>query len=55
MLSKKKLMTGYEVLVYSMTDRLWRWEIRWGGTLVRCGTSLSKAAAERDATQEMNA
>jgi hypothetical protein len=40
----------YQVLVYSITLYTWRWEIRSGGTLLRCGTAPTKAAAERTAS-----
>ena len=38
----------YEISVYSITPRLWRWELRCGGALLRCGTALTKIAAERE-------
>jgi hypothetical protein len=37
----------YVLTVYSITAKLWRWEIRCGGALLRCGTAPSRAAAER--------
>jgi hypothetical protein len=36
----------YETSVYSIAPYLWRWEIRCGGALLRCGTAATKAAAE---------
>ena len=39
----------YEVSVYSITANLWRWEIRCGGALFRCGTAPTREAAESDA------
>ena len=36
----------YELSVYPVTPCLWRWEIRCGGALLRCGTAYTKAAAE---------
>jgi hypothetical protein len=36
----------YELSVYAITPLLWRWEIRCGGTLLRCGTALTRAGAE---------
>ena len=36
----------YELSVYPITPDLWRWEIRCGGTLLRCGTALTRVAAE---------
>lgn len=35
----------YQVLIYAITANLWRWELRCGGTLVRCGTAPTRAAA----------
>jgi hypothetical protein len=32
--------------VYSIAPNLWRWEIRFGGALLQCGTAASRAAAE---------
>ncbi len=37
----------YQVSVYPITAHLWRWEIRCGGALLRCGTAPTKVAAER--------
>ena len=45
----------YELTVYPITLKLWRWEIRSGGALLRCGTAATKAAAERDASEVVNA
>jgi hypothetical protein len=36
----------YQHLVYSITPCLWRWEVRCGGALLRCGTTPNQAAAE---------
>jgi hypothetical protein len=36
----------YEIIVYAITPRLWRWEIRCGGALLLCGTAPNKGAAE---------
>jgi hypothetical protein len=33
----------YELSVYPITPSLWRWEIRCGGALLRCGTAPSHA------------
>jgi hypothetical protein len=41
----------YQVSVYPITANLWRWEIRCGGVLVRCGTAATKVAAEREANE----
>jgi hypothetical protein len=37
----------YQTSVYPVTPNLWRWEIRCGGALVRCGTAWNEIAAER--------
>jgi hypothetical protein len=44
----------YQVSVYAVTQYVWRWELRSGGTLVRCGTAPTRAAAERAAKQFAN-
>ncbi len=36
----------YETSIYSIAPNVWRWEIRCGGALLRCGTTSTKAAAE---------
>jgi hypothetical protein len=36
----------YEISVYSITPNLWRWEIRCGGALLRCGTAWTREDAE---------
>jgi hypothetical protein len=36
----------YQVLVYAITANLWRWELRCGGALLRCGTAPTRDAAE---------
>jgi hypothetical protein len=36
----------YELSVYDITPSLWRWEVRCGGALLRCGTASTRAAAE---------
>ena len=40
----------YQISVYSITPNLWRWEVRRGGALVRCGTAPTRIAAEREVT-----
>ena len=37
----------YELSVYPITPHLWRWEIRCGGALLRCGTAPTRDDAER--------
>jgi hypothetical protein len=39
----------YQLLVYPITANLWRWEIRCGGALLRCGTAPTQVAAAMDA------
>jgi hypothetical protein len=36
----------YELSVYPITPNLWRWEVRCGRALLRCGTAPTRAAAE---------
>jgi len=36
----------YELSVYAITTHLWRWEIRCGRALVRCGTVPTRLLAE---------
>lgn len=45
----------YQVSVYPIAPKLWRWEIRCGGTLLRCGTAPTRVAAERDVNEVVNA
>ena len=44
----------YQVLVYAITNNLWRWEIRCGGALLRCGTAPTRVTAETDANAVAN-
>ncbi len=44
----------YELSVYPITPNLWRWEIRCGGALLRCGTAWTRDAAQREANQLVN-
>ena len=37
----------YQITVYPITSDLWRWEIRCGGALLRCGTATTRGAAKR--------
>ena len=43
--------TMYQLSVYAIEPNVWRWELRNGGALVRCGTARTRVAAERDAKQ----
>ena len=36
----------FEFSIYAITPHLWRWEIRCGGALLRCGTAPDRVAAE---------
>ena len=47
----------YQLSVYALTPNppnLWRWEIRSGGALLRCGTAPTKVAAEMDVNEVVN-
>ena len=44
----------YELSVYAITPELWRWEIRCGGALLRCGTAPTRAAAEMAVSDVIN-
>jgi hypothetical protein len=43
-------MYEVQICIYRLTEVLWRWEVRWGQTLIRCGTTRSRAAAENEVT-----
>jgi hypothetical protein len=45
----------YQASVYPITPNLWRWEIRCGGALLRCGTAETRGAAEKAANEVVNA
>lgn len=44
----------YQLSIYPITPTLWRWEIRCGGALLRCGTAPTKLAAERSVSAVIN-
>jgi hypothetical protein len=44
----------YQVCVYAITPDLWRWEIRFGRALFRCGTAWTRADAELEARSAAN-
>jgi hypothetical protein len=48
-------MHEIHIQIYPITEGLWRWEVRWGHTLVRCGTAPSKLAAENDVNEFVEA
>jgi hypothetical protein len=45
----------YEILIYRITTNLWRWEVRCGGALLRCGTAHTKQGAESDVRELVDA
>jgi len=45
----------YQVQIYSITETLWRWEIRSGGELLCCGTTHTKAEAENEVKETIGA
>jgi len=45
----------YQVQIYSITNTLWRWEIRCGGQLLCCGTTHTKADAENEVRETIDA
>jgi hypothetical protein len=47
----KEDMTMYELSFYPIAMYLWRWEIRCGGALLRCGTAPTRVAAETAANK----
>jgi len=47
--------TMYQLSVYAIEPNLWRWELRSGGVLLRCGCAPTRVAAERAAKQFANA
>jgi len=48
---EKEDATVYQVLIYSITAYLWRWEIRCSGALLRGGTAPTRVAAETAANE----
>ena len=48
------LSKAVSVFVYAVTPYLWRWEIRRGGGLLRCGTARTRVAAEADVNKVVN-
>ena len=44
-----------EILIYPITEILWRWEIRRGHALLRSGTARSQAAAQIEANDVADA
>jgi hypothetical protein len=52
---EKEGTTMYALSVYPIAPNLWRWEIRCGGALLRCGTAPDKAAAQSALSNIVNA
>ena len=52
---KRQPAPAYQILIYVIDSNLWRWEIRSGVTLLRCGTAKTEADAHRFVTDEINA
>jgi hypothetical protein len=44
----------YQLSVYPITPNLWRWEIRCGGALLRCGTAYTRVAAKNCVNDVVN-
>ena len=44
----------YQISVYSIAPKLWRWELRCGGALLRCGTAPTGLAVEREVSCVLN-
>ena len=45
----------YQFVIYPIAPQLWRWEIRSGGALLRCGTAHTEAAAEGEVRAALDA
>ena len=45
----------YQIQIFPITPNLWRWEIRCGFVLLRCGTAPTRQDADTDAKQLVNA
>ena len=45
----------YETSIYSIAPNVWRWEIRCGGALLRCGTAPTRPTAEMHVNALVNA
>jgi hypothetical protein len=43
-----------QISVYSITHKLWRWELRCGGALLRYGTTPNRVGAEMDVSGIIN-
>jgi hypothetical protein len=45
----------YQLRIYAIALNLWRWEVRLGGNLLRCGTAATRSAATRNANAVVDA
>jgi hypothetical protein len=45
----------YQITIYLIAPKLWRWELRCGGALLRCGTAPTNRAAEMEAESVVRA
>ena len=45
----------YQILVYRIVKDLWRWEVRCGGALLRCGTAHTRQTAHGEANGVIHA
>jgi hypothetical protein len=45
----------YEIAIYRFTTTLWRWEVRCGGAVIRCGTAHSKIEAQSEVDEIVHA
>ena len=45
----------YQVQIFPITPDVWRWEVRCGFVLLRCGTAATRQAADTEATQLIKA
>jgi hypothetical protein len=44
----------YQISDSSIAPKRWRWELRCGGALLRCGTAPTRAAAENEVSCILN-
>ncbi len=44
----------YQISVYSITSKLWRWDIMCDGALLRCGTAWTRVDAESVVDEVVN-
>ena len=52
---KRQPAPAYQIVIYAIEPNLWRWEIRSGATLLRCGTAKTEADAHRSVVEEVKA